>query len=494
MILSPADILQTLPLSDENLYLLTEIFDVIPLQIAVKSLLPDTYGAFLIWNRECEVELGITNDEALGCTERDLFPLEQALFFEEKDREVEFSGSVIQTAREPVTCRNRGLRFRRTIRTPIFDSEENLLALLQVSTDLPEQELQADAAAAKNSDVRTHLDALTALTHSLEGTPLSAAQRDCLAALQKHSTDLAALLPGVSEQQHPGTNPGPLDLMKALSAIIQTVHIPASEKDLTLRLITYGEVPETLVCDGEQLRRVMEELLRDAVHRTEQGSVGIEVESESDESQTACTVTIRVRDTARILPGENRNARCLCEQAGWTMSVDTSPDAGSVVSLGLDLTCPRNGSAVHQPAETPQSNGSKQMLIVDDNTLNRRLIRIQLQHLGYDADEATSGPEAVQLAALNTYDWIFMDLEMPGMDGFEATRLIQASANGSVPRFVALITHGVPDHRTRSLHSGMHAFLDKPVRQGDLAQILTDTPAPLSAGTPQEPCASAGKD
>src|ERR1051325_1461068 len=132
MFSSPEEILKTLPLSDDNLHLLTEIFEVIPLQIAVKSLREETYGAFVIWNRGAELGLGITSDEALGLTDADLFPADQAATSAESDRPVARTGEAA-IACETITCRSKGLRLRRTIKTPIFDATENLVAILQVS-------------------------------------------------------------------------------------------------------------------------------------------------------------------------------------------------------------------------------------------------------------------------------------------------------------------------------------------------------------------------
>ena len=100
------------------------------------------------------------------------------------------------------------------------------------------------------------------------------------------------------------------------------------------------------------------------------------------------------------------------------------------------------------------------ILVVDDNSLNRKVARATLKHLGYDADEATSGREALNALETKEFDLIFMDVQMPEMDGIEATRQIRARYPDRNLAIVALTADG---DRAACLAAGMNEHMTKPI-------------------------------
>ncbi len=115
------------------------IFDALPLQVAVKSTRPETFGRFMLWNRVAEEWMGLPGEHVIGRTDYDFFPKEQADFFLAKDREVVASRQVVDIACEPILSHTRGERFFHTVKTPFFDNEGHPLALLAVSEDITER-------------------------------------------------------------------------------------------------------------------------------------------------------------------------------------------------------------------------------------------------------------------------------------------------------------------------------------------------------------------
>ncbi|MHC1788232.1 response regulator [Solidesulfovibrio sp.] len=115
------------------------------------------------------------------------------------------------------------------------------------------------------------------------------------------------------------------------------------------------------------------------------------------------------------------------------------------------------------------------LLIVDDNSDNLVVIRLFLENGGYDLDEARNGLQAVELFAANAYALIFMDLEMPILDGYEATRRIRAMerehGRPAVP-ILALTAHALDEHRQRCQEAGFTGFLAKPVRKAAMLDTL----------------------
>ena len=101
------------------------------------------------------------------------------------------------------------------------------------------------------------------------------------------------------------------------------------------------------------------------------------------------------------------------------------------------------------------------ILIVDDLPANRRLLSLIVSGLGYAADEACSGTEAVDLCSRDAYDLVFMDLQMPGMDGFEAARRIRGCSPGPV-RIIALSGFAGDEAAAQSAEAGMDSYIAKP--------------------------------
>jgi PAS domain S-box-containing protein len=782
MFSSPEEILKTLPLSDDNLLLLTEIFEVMPLQIAVKSLRAECYGAFVIWNRGAELGLGITSEEALGKTDADLFPSDQAAALAESDRTVERTGEAAISC-EPISSRSHGLRLRRTIKTPIFDANEELVALLQVSEDITDHQgktngngsfpgslsslfpgavfqfridaeerpgfpyisegiseltgdeagevmearvnpfdrlvsedipgylmniaksrrelspcrqefrirtkegdirwlsstslprLEADGATVwqgfltdvtrvkqstdasargeerlrsalagtksaaweidlrsgelylsrewgtlfdfgregfprtfdewlakfhlddvegvnglrssqpangeerreyrhlsgdgkyqrvllrsrpvrnqtgqvlrlvgtitkesgapvpaplattptvkasdgvkilskMNHEIRNLLNAVIGFSEILATAPLDPEQLDQVLTIHENSTELFQILSDVLdyskiEAGYLTPKPAAVNLQTHLRLFVETVQPTAEAKNLSLRVITSDKVPPLLLCDIGLLNQFLRKLLNHAIKHTRAGSVEVEVLPVGTATATHFPIAIQVRDTgpgiepARLpslfdplsetaepprngKPGVDLGlalARSLCELSGWTVGVESEVGKGTTFTVNLSPEippiAPSDDISDLDPAHrSPLSllDHPPRILVVDDNGTNRQLIRLLLRHLGHTADEAVNGFEGVEKAAATTYDLIFMDLGMPGMDGFEAAQRIRSGPHGAIPMIVALIAHALAEHRERSLEAGMDAYLNKPVNKADLEKILNGVP------------------
>ena len=134
-----------------------------------------------------------------------------------------------------------------------------------------------------------------------------------------------------------------------------------------------------------------------------------------------------------------------------------------------------------QPVVSPTERETRsrlQMLVAEDNPVNMRLVNVMLDKLGYRADAAASGIEAVQALKQRRYDVILMDVQMPEMDGVEATRRIRAAGaadgNGQQPYIIAVTANVLYEDRQSYLEAGMNAFLGKPYTMADLDSALRD--------------------
>jgi CheY-like chemotaxis protein len=127
------------------------------------------------------------------------------------------------------------------------------------------------------------------------------------------------------------------------------------------------------------------------------------------------------------------------------------------------------------------------ILVVEDNALNRQLALLLLDELGYRADTASNGIEALQALEDKAFDVVLMDVQMPEMDGLEATRRIHERMGPRRPRIIAATANATQDERERSLGAGMDGYLSKPIRLEELAAVLGVEVMPREARAHGEP-------
>jgi signal transduction histidine kinase/CheY-like chemotaxis protein len=137
-------------------------------------------------------------------------------------------------------------------------------------------------------------------------------------------------------------------------------------------------------------------------------------------------------------------------------------------------------TATEHPTSTPSSHPLR-ILLADDVAVNQKVALLLLARLGHTADVAFNGLEVLDALARQPYDLVFLDVEMPEMDGLEAARRIVATYGPRRPRLVALTAHAMGEHRTACLNAGMDDFLTKPLRPAELQAALGRAEALRSA-------------
>jgi two-component system cell cycle response regulator DivK len=124
----------------------------------------------------------------------------------------------------------------------------------------------------------------------------------------------------------------------------------------------------------------------------------------------------------------------------------------------------------------------KKILLVDDNDTNLYLIRFILQKTGYEVIEARDGLEGVKLALEEKPDLVIMDIQLPGIDGLEATRRIRASESDHEVPIIALTAHAMTSDREETLAAGCNGYISKPIDVKnfvrEIKRYMKDTPHP----------------
>jgi CheY-like chemotaxis protein len=183
----------------------------------------------------------------------------------------------------------------------------------------------------------------------------------------------------------------------------------------------------------------------------------------------------------------------LIQMMGSTLQVTSQPGVGSIFWMDLDLPV---ATALPQTAKLDQPSAAKpgqldiqlaqqlplRILLAEDNAVNQKVALHLLKLLGYRADVVQNGQEVISSLRRQSYDVVLMDVQMPEMDGLEATRRIcQEWSKGSRPRIIAVTANAMQEDREECLAAGMNDYISKPIRLEALVQALRQCRA-LNAG------------
>jgi two-component system cell cycle response regulator DivK len=116
----------------------------------------------------------------------------------------------------------------------------------------------------------------------------------------------------------------------------------------------------------------------------------------------------------------------------------------------------------------------QRILVIEDNPKNLKLVRDVLEYSGFEVLEATTGEDGVRMAADKTLDLVLMDLQLPGIDGMEALRLIRTGPRNQDVPIVAVTASAMPDDRARAIASGFDGYVEKPISARALPQQVRD--------------------
>ncbi|MEM9544579.1 MAG: PAS domain S-box protein [Bacteroidota bacterium] len=385
---------------------------------------------------------------------------------------------------------------------------KNLEEELEVARSKAVKAQQAEKAFLANMshEIRTPLNAIIGMSHLLMDTPLNDEQQDYLEALTSSADVLKSLISDILDISK--IDAGSLDVQnkafnihRSIDQLITSFSLQDPTNNVVFESAVDPQIDYMLYSDPQLLNQVLLNLLSNAQKFTRKGSVNLSVEL-LDEAANNVTLRFSVNDTGigiskdevAIIFNEFKQANTdirnkyggtglglsisnqLVKLLGGTLKVDSKVGEGSsfyfVLTLGKS-THKIDGTTVIKRVEKLRIRDHK-ILIVEDNKMNLKYITSLLKKWDVDFTVCVNGKEACDLAEKEKFDLIFMDLQMPVMDGFEATQIIRSRTdqNQNVP-IVALTASTFLSKKRLALKAGMSDFLSKPFTPDQLFEILS---------------------
>ena len=355
-------------------------------------------------------------------------------------------------------------------------------------------------------EIRTPLNGIMGTVRMLDETPLDKTQHSYLEMIRYSGDALLAILNDVLdisklEAGHIRLEKQPFDMTLLIDNLVLLMTGRASEKGLELRTEIDEQVESQVVADGGRVRQVLLNLIGNAIKFTDEGSITVRLE-QIDSSETRVRMRLSVIDSGigiprgardrlfteffQVDPAEARRlggtglglaiSKRIVEAMGGAIGVESTPGVGSTFwfTLSLERNAISTPGAGHREAARVRPSRPGNILLVEDNEINQKVALNLLHRDGHAVTIADTGSKAVALAAANRFDVVLMDIQLPEMDGMEATRAIRELPDrerAEVP-IVALTANAMPGDARQFLDAGMMEVLTKPIDPDRLARVI----------------------
>ncbi|MEJ5259991.1 MAG: response regulator [Anaerohalosphaeraceae bacterium] len=361
--------------------------------------------------------------------------------------------------------------------------------------------------ASMSHEIRTPMNAILGFVDLLAQEPLSEEQMNYVKVIQNSACNLLSLLNDIIDFSKIEAGKMKVEIADChlpglLEDLDSMMRPQASRKNLDFQILQCQELPEKIRTDGLRLRQCLLNLLSNAVKFTEKGHVYLNVSKLDEDGQS--WIQFAVEDTGigispehhssifdAYIQVENRSGRGargaglglaitrnLVHMLGGRLRLTSTPGVGSVFTLSLPLVPSPQANPLWNKYDAASLSGTAaednclagHVLVVEDNPSNQILISMLLKKMGLEVTLANDGLEGVQEARRQKYDVILMDMQMPRMNGYDATQTLRSE--GCMTPIVAVTANAMKGDEEKCLQAGCDAYLSKPIDRKKLAQIL----------------------
>jgi len=413
---------------------------------------------------------------------------------------------------------------QRNLETQVRDRTVDLERRTEEAVELARLAEEANRAKSQflanmSHEIRTPMNGVMGMADLLLETSLSDRQRKFTRTIHQSAHALLGVINDVLDFSKGGVgkltlDPRPFDLRELVLDVADLFTEPAERKGLELTGSVADDAPQVVLADPARVRQVLTNLVSNAVKFTERGRVGIHAARlgppPSGLAAERCEIELSVSDTGAGIAAEAQQrifdaftqidgtmtrrhggtglglaiCRQLVELMGGGLSLESQQGAGAIfrVRLPVEVVTGAVPAAIAERADPApaQTDGRpaahRRVLLAEDNEVNQDVALEILESLGCSVTLVDNGRRALERLAVDRFDLVFMDCQMPELDGLAATREIRAmqrvSAGGEPVPIVALTAHALQHDREQCLAAGMNDYVSKPFGREEIAAML----------------------
>ncbi len=368
-------------------------------------------------------------------------------------------------------------------------------------------QLKNEFLANMSHEVRTPMNGIIGMTDFVLKTDLTPKQREYMDMIKISADNLLSILNDILDFSKIESGklilePIPFSLRTMMSECLKMLTIKADRNGLKLIYRIYDDVSDNLIGDPGRLRQIVMNLVDNGIKFTEKGEVDVQVKTEKKEGDDTVLLHFSIRDTGIGIP---------CKKHKMIFEAFTQADGSTTrkyggTGLGLSISyqlvrmmggdiwvedAPDHGAVFHftsrlkllmtplnkQEQTSFQDISSLSILIADDDYINQTLAALLIENMGWEVTAVGNGKDVLTALETGRFDLVLMDVQMPGINGFEATMAIREKEKktGEHIPIIALTAHAMKGDREQCLNAGMDNYICKPIEFKEFRSIILKT-------------------